>query len=166
MKYLTVFLILYFLFTSGFIFEVTKSQSIDKFDIPYSLNFSGYRTGVVGLFSTDDIKAAEWLATHSDKSLKIATDYNGRTLMTGYVLVVPRLSDENYTLPELSDLSYFGNHFYLVKTSWMTRTGRYIEARGIGLRKALPLPSFEDYDLKIVYESGDTLVYEVTKLCK
>jgi len=163
MKLVGIFLVLYFIFTSGFIFEVTNSTATTKFDIPYSLNFSGDRTGIVGLFTTDDIKAAEWVAYSSNKDLMVATDYNSRALMAGYIPVVPRISKDVFTMPVFPNLEYFGNDFYFIRTDWMTRTGNYIEAKGIGLRRVHSLPSFEGYDLRIVFESGNTLVYEVSK---
>lgn len=168
MKYLLGFLILYFLFTSGFVFEITQSTVTDAVDVPYSYNFSGYRTGVVGIFSRDDIKAAEWISGKTDQ-LMIATDYNGRLLIAGYLSVVPTLSKSVFDYPVLSDLEYYGPHFYYFRTEWMTLNNKYVEANNnskrsrVGLRDVRSLPDFNGYDSLLVFRTGDTSIYEVTK---
>lgn len=161
-----IFLSLYFLFTSGLVFELTKSEAIDNLDIPFSFGYSGERTGIVGIFSDDDIEVAEWLVSKSNMSLMIVTDTNGRGLLYEYVPIVPRVRPElTGRQPVLSTLDKFGSRFYYFQSGWMTKNSKYIEwsMNGIGLRKAHPLPSFEGYTLTRVYSKGDSYVYEVTK---
>lgn len=63
-----VLLLFYFLFTSGLAFEATGSEDISKMiDMPYSIAFSGERTGVLGLYTEGDIACAKWLAGNEIK---------------------------------------------------------------------------------------------------
>ena len=57
-----VVLIPYFLFTSGFIYEVTGQEVTDKVDTPYSIALSSYRLDLAALFYWQDGAAAEWLS--------------------------------------------------------------------------------------------------------
>jgi len=56
-----VVLIPYFLFTSGFVFEVTGHEVIDKIDSPYSIALSSHRVDVSGVFNWQDGAGADWL---------------------------------------------------------------------------------------------------------
>lgn len=83
-------LIPYFLFTSGFIFEVTKSEVTDVVDTPYSVALSSYRVDIAGVFNRQDGAGADWLAqrlgdkhiiyadAHSCKLLGDRTELRGR----------------------------------------------------------------------------------------
>ena len=55
-------LIPYFLFTSGFIYEVTGQEVTDKIDTPYSIALSSYRLDLAGVFYWQDVTAAAWLS--------------------------------------------------------------------------------------------------------
>lgn len=161
-----LFLAAYLLFTSGFVFEAIASDNIDVMDIPFSFGFSAERTGVAGIFSQNDIAAAEWLVKESKQDYMIATDCNGRSLMYGYTDIAPRM---RATLlgwqPTIAEINMFGNRFYLLQTEWMTRNHKYIEwsSNGIGLRKAYPLPDLSSYP--VAFRQGDAIVYEV-QICK
>ena len=160
-----ILLIAYFLFTSGFVFEVTKTPMEGNFDTPFSLALSGERTGVIGIFSEDDMKAVEWLLTESDKSLMIATDCNGQSLISSYIPLTPRTRTAGLIKPTLNDVSQFGNHFYVLSTGWMTRNDKFTEwtMYSYGVRTVKPIPHFAGYELSVAYHSGDTFVYEAIK---
>jgi len=55
-------LIPYFIFNSGLVFEVSKSQTTRFIDIPYSIALSGYRVDINTIFTTQDVAAATWLS--------------------------------------------------------------------------------------------------------
>jgi uncharacterized membrane protein len=85
-------LIPYFLFTSGFVFEVTKSEVTDVVDIPYSIALSSYRVDIAGVFNRRDGAGADWLVqrlgdehtvyadVHSYKLLGDRTELRGRRI--------------------------------------------------------------------------------------
>jgi uncharacterized membrane protein len=85
-------LIPYFLFTSGFVFEVAKSEVTDVVDIPYSIALSSYRVDIAGVFNRRDGAGADWLVqrlgdehiiyadVHSNKLLGDRTELRGRRI--------------------------------------------------------------------------------------
>jgi len=76
------FLIAYYAFTSGAIFELTKSEATEQLDIPYSIALSNERTRIVGVYGNDDDTAcARWLVEETNPSVPIHTDYCGISLI-------------------------------------------------------------------------------------
>ena len=148
----------YFVFTSGLVFELSTVQGISNVDTPYSFAMSGEDTGIVGVFTEDDIKCAQWLA--DDSETPIATDINGLLLLDSTVVDLDRLiyrkGKEKRDI-HLSDIDYYES-CYIFITSWNTRHQIYIEGGqlGAGLRISNPLPKF---DYKEAYRSGQSLVY-------
>ncbi|MGB8707603.1 MAG: DUF2206 domain-containing protein [Dehalococcoidia bacterium] len=67
-------LIPYFLFTSGFIYEVTGQKVTDRIDAPYSIALSSYRLDLAGVFYWRDGAAAQWLAQRATGEAKVYTD--------------------------------------------------------------------------------------------
>lgn len=161
MKVIAIVFICYFIFTSGFMFEATKSNAIDDIEIPYSIGLSAERTGVTSTYMSSDVDAAKWLIDKSDQSLTIVSDYNGYRLMMGYMPIFPRLRDGDYRyLPSLGSLP--DKPCYILVTSWSTRHDKYItdvtdKWESAGMRQGLELPIF---DYPIVYQKGDTVVYK------
>jgi uncharacterized membrane protein len=139
-RYVTVLacvMVAYYLFTSGFIFEVTKSQA-DKVNTPYSIPLSNYRSNIAGVFSEDDINAARWVSNnHGD--LPILTDYNSRCLLLGI--------DPMYDMP-VNETEY-----YIFVTSWSTEHDKLVYGRSPGLRHFEPIPQGKE-----VHRSGNALV--------
>ena len=84
-------LLSYFVFTSGLVYEVSGSNVTDKFIVPYSASLSGERTGLMSVYTKDDIKCAEWLAYKSDQSVPIVGDGGSWLLMKGYITQPDRL---------------------------------------------------------------------------
>lgn len=159
-KVVVLVLVVYFVFTSGLVFEISKSETIDHIDVPYSVALSAERTGVTGTYSENDVKAAEWIRDHGDESYKVIGDYNGYRLMMGYIRIFPRLRFEQEPQQTL-DVAPAVNAYILV-TEWNTHKQKFItDVRGVwegsGLRQSRPLPEF---DYPIVFQSGDAIVYE------
>ena len=75
-----VILIPYFLFTSGFIYEVTGQELPNKVDTPYSIALSSYRLDLAGVFYWQDGAAAGWLAQKASDETVVHYD-NGRPLL-------------------------------------------------------------------------------------
>jgi uncharacterized membrane protein len=77
-------LIPYFLFTSGFIYEVTGQRVTDKADTPYSIALSSYRLDLAGIFNLQDGAASRWLAQNTGDSAKVYVDSHTGKLLTFY----------------------------------------------------------------------------------
>jgi uncharacterized membrane protein len=67
-------LIPYFLFTSGFIYEVTGQKVTDRVDTPYSIALSSYRLDLAGVFYWQDGAAARWLSRNANKEADVYVD--------------------------------------------------------------------------------------------
>ena len=153
-----VVLCVYFLFTSGLAFELSKQNDLTAFDTPYSVGLSAEKTGVVATYSDDDVVAAKWLSETTDTM--IVGDYNGWHLVSSYAgltrLREPQAS-YNPTFESLPNKEHF-----IFTTSWNNRKGKYIESireiwGGAGLRESRTLPDFSE--LPVAFQSGDAVVY-------
>lgn len=154
-------ILVYFLFTSGLVFETTQSNNINELAVPYSVGLSAERTGVVPVYSQDDINAAKWIVDNGNPNYRVVGDYNGYRLMMAYVKINPQLrtSSENET-PTLDSLP--NQNAYLIVTEWDTQHNKMIgdirnEWESIGLRQYYDLPEF---NYPVVYRSGDAIVYQ------
>ncbi len=106
LKFVTLaVLIPYFLFTSGFIYEVTGQEVTDKIDTPYSIALSSYRLDLAGVFYWQDDAAAQWLTQHASDETKVYTDHQAfRPLavhefpgqIVGLPLDASKLSEDSY----------------------------------------------------------------------
>jgi uncharacterized membrane protein len=121
-------LIPYFLFTSGFIYEVTGQKVTDKIDTPYSIALSSYRLDLAGVFYWQDGSAARWLAQQASDETQVYTDHHTFKILgfygfPGQITVVP------YDASKLKEDSYI----YL--STWNTNKGELTFAVGPGLRR-------------------------------
>ena len=162
---ITGILLSYYLFTSGLIFKLNTVQGISSVETPYSFALSAEDTGIVGVYTEDDIRCAKWLINDSDKDTKIVSDINGHVLLRSLVDNENRItwvsksyfySDETKGIC-FSDIERYSK-CYIFVTSWNTHHQAYIEGGGLGagLRISNPLPQF---DYEEVYQSGKAVVY-------
>ena len=121
-------LIPYFLFTSGFIYEVTGQKVTDRIDAPYSIALSSYRLDLAGVFYWQDGTAAEWLTQNASKEIDVYTDWHTYRPFVFYsfpgkVNVVP------------CDASKLPENSYIYLSTWNTDKGELTFPVGPGLRK-------------------------------
>jgi hypothetical protein len=62
-------LIVYLLFTSGLVFELTKQPNIENIDIPYTHAFSAQRIDTAGVFTENDELVRNWITKNNAKPL-------------------------------------------------------------------------------------------------
>lgn len=72
-------LIPYFLLTSGFIFEATKSTQTERLDVPFSVALSHQRLDLTSVYSDNDIAVKDW--AYERRLLPIYADLNGELLL-------------------------------------------------------------------------------------
>lgn len=98
-------LIPYFLFTSGFIYEVTRQEVTDRVDTPYSIALSSYRLDLAGVYYWQDDAAASWLTQQASDKTKVYTDYHASKPLAfhefpGQIVGLPldasKLSEDGY----------------------------------------------------------------------
>jgi len=121
-------LIPYFLFTSGFIYEVTGQNVTDKIEAPYSIALSSYRLDLAGVFYWQDGAAARWLAQKADDKAKIYSDYHTVNLLrfhecTGDLLYLPL------------DASKLQKNSLIYFTAWNIKKNEITFAVDAGLRQ-------------------------------
>jgi len=158
-------LLIYFAFTSGLVFKMSTAQGVDNMDSPYSFALSGEDTGIVGVYTEDDIKCAKWLVEQSDQDTQIVSDINGHQLLRSLMYDERRIMWGNRQSfyegairgSYLSDMKHY-DKCYIFITTWDTQHQLYIEAGeiGAGLRVSNPLPIF---DYQVAYKQGNAVVY-------
>jgi len=148
-------LIPYFLFTSGFIYEVTGQKVTDTIDTPYSIALSSYRLDLAGVFYWQDGAAAEWLSQRAGNETNVYCDsHTGKLLIfskfPGHVIHLPPDVDKLKKDPKLDISKYpaflitpsqYGNELladgYLYFTAWNTERKEVTFATLPGLRRAI-----------------------------
>jgi uncharacterized membrane protein len=121
-------LIPYFLFTSGFIYEVTGQKVTDSVDTPYSIALSSYRLDLAGVFYWQDGAAAQWLTQQASAETKVYTDHH-----TFRPLVLNEFPGQIVGLP--LDSSELAEDSYIYLSTWNTNKGELTFAVGPGLRQ-------------------------------
>lgn len=158
-------LLVYYLFTSGLIFKLNTVQGISSVETPYSFALSSEDTGIVGVYTEDDIRCARWLVEESDQSVPIVADVNGHLLLRSIIPDEQRIMWGRMT--NIYEGAVRGTYFsdierykkcYIFVTLWNNSHGTYIEGGqlGAGLRVSNPLPSFEYEE---AYRSGKAVAY-------
>jgi len=140
-------LILFFIFTSGLVFELTKSKAIDHVDMPYTVALSAERTGILGIFNDNDAFCAYWLGNQSDKSIVIYGGYNAISLVMDYSKDFPRF--KNTDEPRETH--------YVFLTTWNVEHNVLVLGSTPALRVYRPLPDLSHAQL--VCWSGKAKVY-------
>ena len=145
-KWTIAILILYAIFTTGIMFELTKSTITDKMDIPYSIALSNDRVKIVGEYNLDDIKVIEWLNNHNGVR-PVYTDYLGTSLLLGY----DSTGRNMYIEPKELD-------HYVLLTSWNVENNKMVDGWFGGQRSFRELESING---EIIFQSGSSKIYYV-----
>jgi uncharacterized membrane protein len=127
-------LIPYFLFTSGFIYEVTGQKVTDRIDTPYSIALSSYRLDLAGAFYWQDGAAAQWLTQHATDETRVYADHHTYRLIWFY------------DFPgQITSFPYNASHLpvdsYIYLSTWNTDKSELNFAVGPGLRKHVSFSS-------------------------
>lgn len=159
-------LLVYFVFTSGSIYEMTKDRITDRVDIPYSYVLSYERTGIIGVYSQDDTNCAKWLAYNSDQSLRIVCDMNTVRLLSEYMDINKEArirvyqQSVGYYVP-FTILSPPDGKYYIFLDTWNIKHGELVYNYDLGytagLRSIMAIPD-SCYDLPIIYKSGEAVI--------
>lgn len=183
-------LVVYYVFTSGIVFEVIKANASSKLDLPYSISLSGERTGLANIVTKSDLECIMWLKDNRDKALPIVTDYNTYCSILAFIPVYQELNQGGRTgflaplpqefidsigtkrtvaqaqetylamLVQQDYAKWSTQDCYIFISSWNTQHKQYVEATGVGTKIVFPLPEF---NLPIVHRCGDTIIYKKTK---
>jgi len=141
LKFITLaVLIPYFLFTSGFIYEVTGQNVTDKVDLPYSIALSSYRLDLAGVWYPQDGTTAQWASQESGNLINAYADQHAANLLRFYKFPGPVLD-----LP--GDAVGLQQNSYIYLTDGNISRGEITFAITTGLRqhvKFADIPGFEN----------------------
>ena len=143
-----VVMIPYFLFTSGFIFEVTKDETTDVIDEPYSIALSSYRVDIGGVSNWQDGAGADWLAQRFNDDDTVYADWHAGLLLfdqTELQNQVFSFRADTFTVPE-------DNYLYL--RTWNTKEQEITIWAGVGLRGNV---SFEEAGLDKIIDNKNRI---------
>ncbi|MBA7498652.1 hypothetical protein ES704_01389 [subsurface metagenome] len=140
------FLIAYYAFTSGAVFELTKSEATERLDVPYSIALSNERTRIIGVYdNNDDTDCARWLVEEADPSTPVYVDYCSVSL----IMDLSETRRATYEEPK--------EKHYLFLTSWSTEHKKMVFGWFEGLREYEPLPDLSN--ATEVFRRGSAVVY-------
>jgi uncharacterized membrane protein len=123
----------YFIFNSGVVFELSRSQTTYFIDIPYSIALSNYRANVSTAFMKQDIAAADWYFEVSEDGYPVGVDYNSQYLLWQHEIgggIAWSLSNPNMCLPS-----------YIFLGTWNIEKKQLIQGTSYAARKHI---NFED----------------------
>jgi len=143
------FILCYCLFTSGLVYELTKSEPTDMHEIPYSIAFSNDRTRIVGVSNEDDLNCAEWIIDSDLGGLPVYLDYCSSSIFIGRSMYVLFSTDQP------------GGSHYIFLNTWNVEKGKMVQGNYGGMRKYGPLPELED--AVKVHQVGKAIVYRVDR---
>ena len=143
---LAVILSVYFLFTSGILFEAAQVKDIARFQTPYNVALSGWRIDLYGNWTEDDVKVRKWLEGSDIPALY--SDFYGVIFLQELI----SYEKDVYFIPEDFEIPV-GSIVFL--RSWTNTHQELCFWTGSGTRKSVP---FGGYEGSVVYQSGDSKV--------
>ncbi len=150
-------LLIYFVITSGLVYEALGSEVTDRLVVPYSIALSGERTGLVGLYTVGDQKCAEWLVARGKRDIPIVCDGNVALLLRSYGLFPRIYSTTKFTM--LDDKPH-----YLFLSAWNIETRKVVGGgESAGMRGIDVLPKLDAASYSEVFINGKSVIYEHTK---
>jgi uncharacterized membrane protein len=141
-----IILIPYVLFNSGAVFELTKSTTIDRIDIPFSPALSGYRLDMTTYLTDEDIEAMAWLKDKMTKDYPIFGDWHSYQLVWQYV------GEYNKTL----GIEVFGDYGqgYVFLRKWNVDNQMLTTGSQYGCRKSIPWLEYGDKSMATILSKG------------
>ncbi len=157
-RYLLVVLIPYFLFTSGFIFEITHQPGIESINIPYNYGLSNSRIdlGAGASINENDYRVRQYI--FDNNLYPVYSDISGSDFVGE---LVGWRSTWNRALR-----TYYGvnkpEEGYFFLTDRNIKDGTVTLWTGAGTRKRVPISLFvDDVNRNVVYQVGNSRVLEV-----
>lgn len=134
---ITSIILIYFVFTSGFLYWITQYNQTLNLVIPFSWALSAEDTGLTGIATKDDLNCVQWLINDSDKKAKIIADSNAIYLISGYLELIPDTWAQYGREDRLQTIFglYKQNNPYIFLTDWNVRHNKLIECSDVGLRR-------------------------------
>jgi len=103
-KVLSCILVLYLVFTSGLIYEITKQTRIGT-DLPYSYALSSNRVGVAGLYTLNDGKVRDFILDNPEVR-PVYSDLHGTFFLQNFIWPTEGINFLHYTYKLQPDNAY------------------------------------------------------------
>ena len=151
-KYILVLLVAYFLFTSGFVFEVIKQPNIEQITIPYNFGLSNYRMDLGASVTEDDIKVRDYI--YENNLYPLYTDINGAGLLG------EKLGYRDDLIGTLVRKPMDLESGYVFVRSSNVQDGTFTVWNGVGCRKYVDPMEYYGININenIIYQKGDARV--------
>ena len=127
-----VILIPYFIFNTGVIFELSRSQTTHFINMPYSVSLSSYRLDLNTVFTKQDIIATEWLSKVGEENEPVYVDYHSYRLLMYQVEFPCRVTEVAYNTKKIYSPSYFYLRAWNIQKNVLTFATSYGARQSIG----------------------------------
>jgi uncharacterized membrane protein len=153
-KYFLVFLLLYFSFTSGLVFEATKQPNVEQVTIPYNVALSDHRLDLGATFTSDDERVRQYIL--DNKLFPVWADTAGANYIGAVVGWRPDLH------ASLHRDGYKPTQGYVFVRSRNVKDGVFTVWNGVGRRKVMSPEVYGiDWSENVVYQSGESRLIKV-----
>ncbi len=157
----TAVMVPYFIVTSGILYETTLMQGTTTIEAPFSIALSSHRLDLMGNFAKQDYYGAEWLSSHSPRSVYVYSDIH-----TWKMLLLNRFPGGIATLtPEVNPK----DNDLLFVTKWNTEHDQLTFAlKYPGLRLHTALSGYVNSNghsvwKEKIYNTGATCVFRASR---
>ncbi len=150
-KVVSLVLVAYFIFTSGFIYETTHQTFIGP-DLPYSYSLSSERAGVAGIYTLNDGKVRDYIMEYPE-ARPVYSDLHGTFFLQNYIWPSQGINFFHY------DYRLQPNDAYIFLTEWSDRYQSVVYWVDIGEKLVVPYPE-PGTSIDILLE-GRQIVYQI-----
>jgi len=143
-------LIAYFLFTSGFVFEVSKQPNVEQLTIPYNVGLSSHRLDLGASITEDDWEVRRYVQEH--QLYPIAADIVG----ADFIGEVVGWRDDLHIALRREPTEIYG--IYVFIRSENTKTNMFTVWNGVGCRKYVDPIEYYGIDpntVEVIYTTGN-----------
>jgi uncharacterized membrane protein len=178
--FISVLLIVYFIFTSGLYYWASGSDQTLKMIVPFSWSLSAEEKGFTPIATKGDIDCIKWIIDEGDNTTPTICDSSGVYLMTGWWgrSGVPFRDIEAAVKMFMVFFPPEQTNFYIYITHWNTKYREFVDCSDVGMKIHVPynllstekglvmeLPNYrtgtvKSIHVKEVYRSGDSFVYQ------
>jgi uncharacterized membrane protein len=139
----------YFIFNSGVVFELSRSQTTQFINMPYSIALSSYRVDITDRYTRQDIAAVDWLSTVAEADYIIYTDHHGARLPGNTI----ELHDRAQQLLPMKGAKQISSPSYIYLRTWNTAKKMLTFGTGYATRQSI---SFDDlpWFMQAIEKSG------------
>lgn len=151
-------LVPYFIFNSGLVFELSRSQTTHFINIPYSIALSSYRVDLTTTFTKQDIVAGGWLSSVDQGDYPICADHHSLKLFRWQLGFPPdRICSLYYDTEEICSPSYIYLRTWNIQKRLLTSAFGYATRQSVSFADLPRLVSMMDKCNRI-YNNGEAQI--------